>query len=302
MRDALLHDLALLPSVHITTTHDARAAAPAHGHSTKVEPDDDIWRLWQQGMAEADAVWLIAPETGGMLARLTQLAQDLAKPVLGCDAQSLSIAASKLACAQHLLSKGVPAIPCYRYSDSHSTLAPYGWVAKPDDGAGCEDMLWTDNQSVLQKWMQSRRHSHVIQPYIPGTAASLSLLCKDGQAWLLSCNQQLITVQDGHFYYGGSILHGMQAYHAAGQRIASQVAAAMPGLAGYVGIDIIVDAQGDMLVVEVNPRLTTSYAGLHAAINCNPAQLVVDLLLYNGQFSMPALQPCKVEIRLDVHA
>ena len=31
-------------------------------------------------------------------------------------------------------------------------------------------------------------------------------------------------------------------------------------------------------MLEVNPRLTTSYAGLRAALNVNPAALVLDLL------------------------
>ncbi len=302
MRDALLHDLSLLPDISITTTHDARLAPPSHADSIELNQGDHVWDVWQQCIKQADAVWLIAPETGGILARLTQLAQDMGKVVLGCDAHSVAIAASKLACAQQLTTAGVPALPAYRYEDWRYQPATHGWVAKPDDGAGCDDMLWTDDRQALQQWMQPRLHSHVIQTYVPGTAASLSMLCRHGQAWLLSCNEQLITLQDGCFHYAGSILNGLSHYHAAAQDIASQVAAAMPGLAGYVGVDVIVDEEGAMQVIEVNPRLTTSYAGLHAAINCNPAQLILDLLLYNVDFSLPAIQHSKVEVLLDAHS
>jgi predicted ATP-grasp superfamily ATP-dependent carboligase len=51
----------------------------------------------------------------------------------------------------------------------------------------------------------------------------------------------------------------------------------MPDLWGYVGIDLIDGATGP-LVLEVNPRLTTSYVGLARAIRMNPAALVLGLL------------------------
>jgi predicted ATP-grasp superfamily ATP-dependent carboligase len=35
----------------------------------------------------------------------------------------------------------------------------------------------------------------------------------------------------------------------------------IPGLAGYVGIDLLLPDGGDPLIVEINPRLTTSYVG-----------------------------------------
>ena len=72
----------------------------------------------------------------------------------------------------------------------------------------------------------------------------------------------------------------------------------LPGLAGYVGMDVIVD-DGRVTVLEINPRLTTSYAGLHRAIGRNPAGLVLDLL-YNGcMVEADKLQRNVVEVRVD---
>jgi predicted ATP-grasp superfamily ATP-dependent carboligase len=53
------------------------------------------------------------------------------------------------------------------------------------------------------------------------------------------------------------------------------VASAIPGLAGIFGIDLIF-AKGGPCIVEVNPRLTTSYVGLRRALNVNPAVLVLE--------------------------
>jgi len=50
----------------------------------------------------------------------------------------------------------------------------------------------------------------------------------------------------------------------------------MPGLWGLCGVDFVETGAGPV-VIEVNPRLTTSYAGLHRAIGINPAHLVLEL-------------------------
>jgi predicted ATP-grasp superfamily ATP-dependent carboligase len=52
---------------------------------------------------------------------------------------------------------------------------------------------------------------------------------------------------------------------------------AIPGLAGYVGVDLIL-TPGGPLVVELNPRLTTSYLGLRAATRRNLAAAAIAAL------------------------
>ncbi|MEE9396862.1 MAG: ATP-grasp domain-containing protein, partial [Methylococcales bacterium] len=56
--------------------------------------------------------------------------------------------------------------------------------------------------------------------------------------------------------------------------LANGVAATFPGLWGYVGVDFLF-ADNQLLVLEVNPRLTTSYAGLSQTIGYNPARKVL---------------------------
>jgi predicted ATP-grasp superfamily ATP-dependent carboligase len=54
-----------------------------------------------------------------------------------------------------------------------------------------------------------------------------------------------------------------------------------------VGVDVLIQKDA-IVVVEINPRLTTSYVGLHRASGCNPARLVVDML-YNKRSSWPRI-------------
>ena len=49
------------------------------------------------------------------------------------------------------------------------------------------------------------------------------------------------------------------------QSLAQGIVAAIPGLGGYFGVDLILTGDGPS-VVDVNPRLTTSYAGLRAGL------------------------------------
>jgi len=245
-------------------------------------------------------VWLIAPETGGILLRLTELVDNSNKTLLGSTAHAVTIASSKILTYQVLVQAGINILVTYSYAEwlKAKPQASNSWVAKMDDGAGCEDSAYFDSTSALNEWMQTRQASHVIQAYQPGIPASISMLCRKGKAWLLSCNQQKIDIVEGIFSYSGSVINGMAQYSKAFERIAQQLAQALPGLAGYIGIDVIIDADDVIHVLEINPRLTTSYAGLHEAIDCNPAKLVLDLLLYNDAFVMPDIARQKVEVTL----
>jgi biotin carboxylase len=67
------------------------------------------------------------------------------------------------------------------------------------------------------------------------------------------------------------------------------VAGAIPGLRGYVGIDFIQTGEGPV-VLEINPRLTTSFCGLRAALGVNVAGMVIDLFRSSSLPLMPPSQ------------
>lgn len=292
MRDVLLRDLfelkntAELQDVEIITTYDARLPPPQHANQViPINHNDDVWQVWSRCMASADAVWPIAPEAGGALSRLTELVSKHHKALLGCPLEAVNLAASKHATYQALRVAEICTVPTYILADWPQNSAN-AWVAKPDDGAGCEDNGYFESAQKLLNWMQQGRETtHIIQPYQQGIPASISMLCKQGQAWLLSCNRQKITLEYGKHTYTGSVLNGMVEHSPAFEAIAKSVAKAIPGLSGYVGVDVIVD-NSQIYVLEINPRLTTSYAGLHQAMGRNPAKLVIDLF-YNKDFQFP---------------
>lgn len=283
MRDALLRDLAELPDVETVVVYDARLAAPTQAQiAIPVHAADDVHAVWSACVHEADATWLIAPETQGVLSILSAMVLDQGKPLLGCAPETIALMADKYQTYHALAVARIPAIATYRVGEWPSATEGT-WVTKPDDGVGCADVRFHASTAGLRHWLGQHGDEHtLIQPYVAGVAASLSMICRDGRAWLLSCNRQKVHIDAGGFHYAGSVVNELAPDWALCEALATQLAAAFPGLRGYIGVDVISTPQG-LQVVEINPRLTTSYAGLHASIGCNPARLILDLL-YNAQF------------------
>jgi predicted ATP-grasp superfamily ATP-dependent carboligase len=88
---------------------------------------------------------------------------------------------------------------------------------------------------------------------------------------------QRVAVANDEFHLLGCIVNGIAEGRTRYARLAREIAAAMPGLWGLVGVDLIAAEQGPLLL-EINPRLTTSYVGLRPSLGENPAELVLNLI------------------------
>ncbi|MEM2047215.1 MAG: ATP-grasp domain-containing protein, partial [Candidatus Jordarchaeales archaeon] len=58
-------------------------------------------------------------------------------------------------------------------------------------------------------------------------------------------------------------------------RTAERLASSIPGLKGYVGVDLVL-TPGEAFVMEVNPRITTSYLGARKVVQENIARHIFD--------------------------
>ncbi|HYG90676.1 MAG TPA: ATP-grasp domain-containing protein [Azospirillum sp.] len=278
MLRALVDDLLEVPAVEVVVTRDARLAPmPPRVPSITVNGPDEAWALWKELAGTVDAVWPIAPETAGALERLSRLVDAAGCRLLNSRADAVAIAASKAATTATLAAAGIPVVPAWRVEDMNEPPDDGPWVVKPDDGAGCVDTRLLRDYVEWVRWRAaSERAGFVVQPFIPGAPASLSMLCRDGQAWLLTVNRQHVVLFGSSFVYRGGVVGGMAASPAFSD-LAQGIAGAMPGLFGYVGVDFVATTGGP-LVLEVNPRLTTSYIGMRRAAGLNVAAAVLDLL------------------------
>jgi len=276
MLRALVDDLTTIPRVEVAIMRDVRLGADLPVIVHRMDDASDFWPAFRRAMRGADAVWPVAPEQNGMLSRITDEILQAGRMLLGCRPDAVKIATSKGATADVLSREGIAAIPTY--FDEQSIPPEVGQiVVKPDDGAGCKDTLLFRSRSQLRDWLRTNaRDRLVFQPYIDGDARSLSLLCGDGRARLLACNRQDIRIAGSVFEFFGVSVGAVADPDGRYANLAGAVARALPGLWGYCGVDFIETGSGP-IVIEVNPRLTTSYTGLHRAIGINPAQLVLEL-------------------------
>lgn len=276
MLRALVDDLTAIPGMEVAALRDARMSADLPATLHHVNSASDFWPAFRRAMRETDAVWPIVPEQDGLLLRITEEILQAGRVLLGCRPDTVKIATSKRATAHVLARAGIAAVPAF--TDERSIPPEIGKiVVKPDDGAGCQDTLLFRSQRQLQAWLRNNaRAGMVFQPYIDGDARSLSLLCCDGRARLLACNRQKVSIDGDVFGFSGVSVGAVTDESGRYAALASGVARALPGLWGYCGVDFI-ETESGSIVIEVNPRLTTSYVGLHRAIGINPAQLVLEL-------------------------
>lgn len=302
MQRALLADLIAIPDpdLELMTMRDARLPLLDLPPSARViTVDGKFAQHFDACVQAADAVWLVAPESGGILESLSHQVLRRQRILLGSRPGAVRLAGSKLLTVRTLANAGIPVVDTYTPDDALPDNIG-AWVVKPAHGAGCVNTRIFSGRSKALAWIAEPGNGdgdddYVLQPYIPGQPCSLTLICCDGWARVLSCNQQRIAVHDNQFHFLGSTVNGIADASGAFDRLAQKIAGIMPGLWGYVGIDFIQTEHG-MVVLEVNPRMTTSCAGLHASIGCNPAALVLDLLHGLPGRSMAALKSSAVSV------
>ncbi|HFD11014.1 MAG TPA: ATP-grasp domain-containing protein [Crenotrichaceae bacterium] len=284
MLSAVISDLLAINQLELRVLCDSRLlkqtpAVECSGYEcvpvTKAQGFDAIWK---ETIDRVDAVFIIAPETDGTLEYLCATVEASGTLLLNCSSQAVKIAASKLETYHRLLANDIPVLPtcrlnAWRLNDESQFTFPQ--VVKPDDGVGCEAMTVVSDKQSLDLLIKSLNPGNfIVQPWVAGQAASLSVIYDQRDAYLLTYNQQLIEVKQDRIRLAGCRVGVYTECWGFYQALVLRIAECLHGLRGYVGIDIIETADGPM-VVEINPRLTTSYAGISRAMGVNPAEMIL---------------------------
>ncbi len=300
MLKALVTDLMELPGIEVVTTRDARLGKPEipiefhmlHGL-------DEFFETWLQCIEWADAVWPIAPEYADILKHISETVISQGKLLLNSPPQAVQATSSKLATSRRLSEQGVPVVPTYRIEEVLPDR-PGSWVLKPDDGVGCQGIRICRDRDDLCRQFETlpRDKEYVIQPFVHGTPTSLNVLAYNGEAFVMSVNHQRVAMTDTGFVLLGCVVNGCLEERDRFYQIGRAVVAALPELWGLVGIDLIDTGEG-LQILEVNPRITTSYVGLKESTGINPAALVLDLLKGKLPASEQMLGNLVVDVNLE---
>lgn len=231
---------------------------------------------WQQALKKNDFFLVIAPETDGVLAQLQQEVINSDHYFLGCSHEAIQLCSDKYQTAQQLQDHGIASPITWTTAQwlAHDVPENQQWIVKPIDGAGSEETyLFTDEQTreFLTQLDNAAHARFIIQPYIQGETLSLSLFISD-TIECLSINKQIMHVEDNNLMLShcevsvGTPMNKQQA-----NKLAQQIYKAIPGLWGFVGIDLIYTPE-KIWVVDINPRLTSSYAEQAMREQNNPAR------------------------------
>ena len=167
-------------------------------------------------------------------------------------------------------------------------------ILKPRDGVGCDgvsfiqfaddefsttaekstaETISVDTTVIERPWL--------IQEYVPGVPCSVGLIGRRGAgpATILPPAIQNLRLQNGiPIYCGGRIPCDLDLQKAI-LPLAEKLASAVGEFSGYLGVDIVVSraSSGKLAatVIELNPRLCTSYVGYRRATDSNLAGLIL---------------------------
>ncbi|MCL1961281.1 MAG: ATP-grasp domain-containing protein [Desulfovibrionaceae bacterium] len=275
MRDAMLADLLGLARFSISAAashpgdHLPRAAA-----ALRPQAGETAFEFVARQSALHDGVWLVAPETDGLLARLQRAVPP--SRWLGCSAGAIALTASKQNTLARLAMNGIATPLAFAGAPGIRR-----WVVKPGDGAGAVDTRVHSKLALARADQRQRAPSAAatLEPWVEGEPLSLSLMCSPGGIELLSINRQHIAIDaGGRLRFEGVSVDAVDRNGARAPRLAAlaaQVGRAIGGLNGFVGIDLVWHPERGPVVIEVNARVTNAYVGLSAALGRN---LAADLL------------------------
>src|SRR5262245_42817554 len=303
MIQAVATDFAVLDGVAVFTTRDARLPElhPAGCQVTLVGSSEEEQAAILRLAGSTDWTMLIAPETGGALLERSRLVEHLGRRLVSPASVCVEIAASKQATAEWLSRRGVRAPLGARISSGKLELKPdlrFPVVVKPDDGCGSGGLELLREPTCQLRARESFGVPLRVEEFVRGLPASVSVLCGPAGSHALPACQQLLS-GDGHFDYRGGKLPLETRLDRRARALALAAIAVLPGAGGYLGVDLILgeadDGSGDC-VIEINPRLTTSYVGLRALARTNLAAAMLavvegrrpDLCFGEGQVEFDA--------------
>jgi predicted ATP-grasp superfamily ATP-dependent carboligase len=278
---ALLTDLRAWGRFPVVVTRDPRWRRESLAVDRVVDLREEVYPRELLRLArECGAAIVVAPEGGGVLEHLSSLMLDAGVCLLGSLPQAVAVAADKFVCHRRFAEAGLPTPDtlCVAPAAAAAAAARLGYpvVVKPLDGAGCAGVCLAGDESRLETALRlpalQGRAMVLVQRYVEGRAASVSLLAAAGGTTVLSLNTQRVRAGSPFVYHGGvsGVSHPRGAEAC---RLAQKAVALVPGLRGYIGVDMVLGEESSWLM-EINPRPTTSYVGLRRVIDLNMAAAI----------------------------
>ncbi len=304
---AVAEDLARVGTLQVVTTWDHRLPPPSWPAGVEIR----IVRGQREEVAvsrelsrDADFTWVIAPECDDILGRRISDLEVTEAAALNGSVEAVRLCSDKLLLAEWLADRGIPT-PRTMAAARTASVSASGWsggtpgeesslpwpiVVKPRDGAGSQSTFVVSGPGVLPSpllgWetvaalMQAEPwpSGWIVQPFVAGRAITMAAIVRGQEDFeLLPAGEQHLS-SDGRLSYRGGTIPAPGCPTEEVESLVSSVIRTLPGLRGWVGFDLLLPEAPSRppLLIEINPRLTTSYIGYRALLSENLAGRIVD--------------------------
>lgn len=248
--------------------------------------EDTLKTKLEEIAPKLDFCFLIAPEFGNVLYDFTCFLESLDCHVLSQPSNAIIDASDKKGSLDLLASANIRVPRSQAVGDFLQDMAfPFPVVVKPMHGAGCIGVFIARNYADIKAAMainaslQLPVDELLVQEFIAGEQLSASAIATKDSCYLLGINEQSVILQPPKNMpskYTGSVVGQIHPELWETCTSIARVIANSFSLDGYFGYDFILDEQGDVVVVEVNARLTTSFVGLKKLYDVSFLRFIVD--------------------------
>jgi tyramine---L-glutamate ligase len=287
----LLEDLKDFDTYHLISNK----SKTMESQSTPVIVDGDLKEWLKDNIQNYDACLPIAPEENNILHDLTFIIEEQGVKVIGSGSNAVKLTTNKFDTYNALKNK-FPIIKTEKIyfkdlnqkSDEHEeyyislTENSLQKVVKPADGVSSSGVMVVNS---LNEFINAQNHIQmitqlpysIVQDYVNGVNVSVSLLCDGETAVPLSLNFQFVSLYAGEIGYDGGRVPFKHRLSEIAMETAKNAVQSIDGLRGYVGVDMILDEDGDRVhLVEINSRITTAYVALRKIINFNLGEAILE--------------------------
>ncbi|MFH1328689.1 MAG: ATP-grasp domain-containing protein [Candidatus Bathyarchaeota archaeon] len=251
---------------------------------------DEMNRLMKKLINSTDATYIIAPESNQILQNLVEKTGFYGGVSLNCSPATIRKFSNKITVYNVLKKAGffVPKTIKINFFENREQIKYlvrqlcFPLIFKPVDGVGCRGLSIVSKadeiEPAIKKIMfESSTKSFLAQRRIKGTAISVAVLSDGSNILPLALSKQWVKLtppSSESTYFGGIMPFSSHLK----TKIFETVTAALRAFGvfyGYVGVDLIV-SRSELFILDINPRITTSYLGLRKILNFNPAHTLVD--------------------------
>src|SRR6266566_8319224 len=247
-------------------------AVDASPHSAAGQLSESFWRVPRctdpgfidsiLRVCKAEDVQLLVPTIDTELALYANVRgefQDNGIQIAISDLEAVAIAGDKSLTHQWLVAQGFPTV---RQSTAESVLAqPEEWslplMAKPQRGSASIGVMKIESFRALE--LLSNSNEIIVQEFARGDEYTINVFVDRHGRAICAVPHVRLEVRAGEVSKGMTVKHGEM------MTLARDIAEALPGARGPINIQCFLDGEGEIKIIEINPRFGGGYPLAHQA-------------------------------------